>query len=553
MRVEFKKKYLFSLIILLSLVLRFFKLGSVPPSLYWDEASLGYNAYSVLKTGRDEFGIKFPLDKFIAFGDYKPVGYIYATIAPIALFGLNEFAVRFPSALAGTLMVVLSFFLARKLLGNPNIALVSAFLLAISPWSLHLSRAAFESNLAAFFNLLAIFCFIKGAREKGYWLIFSIFSFVAAFYTFNSNRVLLPIFLVILAIIYFKDLLGKKKWFLASLFLGFFLLVPLLPYLRSRESKLRYHEVNIFSNLDVVVQSNERIFVDGGTRLARIIHHRYISHALNFLKHYFDHYSFEFLFVSGDVNPRLSIRNIGELYLVELPFFLIGLYFIILNLKKKSYLLILVWFLTAPLPAALARETPHALRILSILPTPQIISALGFYHIFEYLKGKKIASLLHLPAIGLRQRRWQAGCFIASLLFFNFVYYLYSYYFIFPKIYASSWLDGYKQAVRYIEQVEKDYEKIYVTNYYARPYIYFLFYQKYPPEKYFKEVKRDRDWFGNWTVYAFDKFEFSDELRESRGRILYLAPPNKTLPSFAKIGEIKRSNGETTFWLLEKG
>src|SRR3989344_1223720 len=91
-------RYVLFLIILLAFFLRIYKLGSVPPSLYWDEASLGYNAYSILKTARDEHGKFLPLTNFAAFGDYKPPGYIYAAVPSIAIFGLNEFAIRFPSA-----------------------------------------------------------------------------------------------------------------------------------------------------------------------------------------------------------------------------------------------------------------------------------------------------------------------------------------------------------------------------------------------------------------------------------------------------------------------
>ncbi len=530
------KKYLIT-IILLAVLLRFFKLGSNPPSLYWDEVSLGYNAYSILKTARDEFGKFLPLDKFIAFGDYKPVGYVYTTTPSIFIFGLNEFAVRFPSALAGVFMVLLTFFLVKRLFDDEKLALLSSFLLAVSPWSLHLSRVAFEANLAAFFNLLAIVLFIKAVKKKGWWLVLSALFFVCSFYTFNSNRVLMFIFVFILFFVYHKELFSRKKWILASLLLSFILILPLFGYLRLRESRLRFYEVNIFSNLDVVIRSNKRIAVDGGGLGARVIDHRYIGHGLNFLKHYFDHFSGDFLFLSGDVNPRLSVRSTGELYLIELPFFLIGFYLLLVNLRKKSYLFVLLWFLSAPIPAAMARETPHALRIVSILPTPQIISALGFFKLLFFIKRRKIWSVTYL---------------IIGLFVINLVCYFYNYYFVFPKKYAGAWLDGYKQAVEYVRKVHANYNKIYITNFYNRPYIYFLFYQQYPPDRYNQETERERDWFGNWTVCSFDKFIFTDSPEEGEGRILYLAAGEKELSGFAKIKEIRDNSGEIIFSVLER-
>src|SRR3990167_2208416 len=118
---EFKnKKILLILVIFLAFFLRFYKISETPPSLYWDEASLGYNAYSILKTARDEHGKFLPVTNFAAFGDYKPPGYIYLTVPAIAIFGLSEFAIRFPSALFGTLTVLLAYFLTKRLFENPD-------------------------------------------------------------------------------------------------------------------------------------------------------------------------------------------------------------------------------------------------------------------------------------------------------------------------------------------------------------------------------------------------------------------------------------------------
>ena len=102
-------------IITLAAFLRFYKLGTNPPGLYWDEAVMGYDAYSILKTGKDHHGVTLPLF-FESFGDWKLPGYHYLLIPSISIFGLNEFAVRFPSALLGTLTVFLTYFLTKKLL-----------------------------------------------------------------------------------------------------------------------------------------------------------------------------------------------------------------------------------------------------------------------------------------------------------------------------------------------------------------------------------------------------------------------------------------------------
>ena len=103
------------LIILLAGTLRFYNLADNPPAPYWEEAALGYDAYSILKTGKDFHGNNWPLVAFESFGDWKPSLYFYAVVPAVAGFGLNTFAVRFPSAAAGTLTVVLVYFLAKEL------------------------------------------------------------------------------------------------------------------------------------------------------------------------------------------------------------------------------------------------------------------------------------------------------------------------------------------------------------------------------------------------------------------------------------------------------
>src|SRR3989339_356330 len=236
-----RKKLIIWLIIILGAVLRLWGLGENPPGLYWDEVSLGWNAYSVLKTGYDEHGRFLPIDTFFAFGDYKPPLYIYAAVPSIWLFGLNEFAVRLPSALAGTLLIVVAYFLADLL--RPGLAaarpglyrLLVAFLVAISPWSITLSRVGFESNLAVLFNALGFLFFLYAVYRSAKWLPFSVLSFVLAAYTFNANRVLSQLFLVVFSLVYYKKVVKEWKWWMAGGILAVVLALPMAPHLRSSE------------------------------------------------------------------------------------------------------------------------------------------------------------------------------------------------------------------------------------------------------------------------------------------------------------------------------
>ena len=514
------------LLIIVSLggLLRFWGLGKNPPGLYWDEVSLGWNAYSVLKTGFDEHGRFLPIDTFFAFGDYKPPLYIYAVVPPIWIFGLNEFAVRFPSALAGTLLIVVTYLIAKELLEIRNknqetrnndslsiihhpssIPLIASLLVAVSPWSVTLSRVGFESNLAVLLNASGFLFFLYAANKSPKWLILSVFSFILASYTFNANRLLSPIFLATLSIIYFRKAISNWRWWVISSLLGIILALPMLDHLRSPEGKLRWNEVNIFSNLEVIKESNSRREVDGNSLAGRIFHHRYLGFGRLFLGHYLEHFDLKYLFVQGDRNPRINIPDIGQLYLVELPFFIIGLISLIGPMRlmaTKEKLVIIFWFLLAAIPAGMARETPHALRSASTLPVPQIIVALGFVAAVVKIqestkKYKKVQKCLLFTLYFL---------LFTSILHFQFVYWRY-----YPKEWAGEWLTSYKSLVLYLRQTGDPYRRIYITPDLGRPYVYFLFYNQYDPKKYIQEAKdggRTGDVFGFYNVNYFSKYKF---------------------------------------------
>ena len=534
-----KTKLYLGIIILLASIVRLYKLGSNPPSLYWDEVSLGYNAYSILTTGRDEHGEWFPISRFIAFGDYKPPGYIYAAVPSLAFFGRNEFAVRFPSALAGIVSVLVTFFLVKELFTRENygrqVGLLSAFLLAISPWHIHLSRGAFEANLAMFFNLFAVTLFIYGTRKN--WLLsFSVVFFVLSFYTFNANRIIAPLLLFFLSVFYFKKILRAKWWSLVAVFLGIALIFPTLSYLGTRESRLRFQEVSIFTNLEPLRQSNDRIARDGNTFVSRVIHNRRFVYAREFLIHYMDHFKGEFLFIKGDRNPRLSVQEIGEMYLIEFPFLIIGLYMLMVRRDIVSAVFF-AWFLIVPIPAGLSRETPHALRTVSILPLLQIAVGLGLWRFYSWLanRNKKVFISLY-----------------SFLLFLSVFYYLHNYYVHYPTIWSGEWQYGYKEMVAKVTKIEKNYDTVVVTKALGRPYIYFLFYQPVAPSVYWQTRRADRDWAGLWEVYGMGKYHFDlADIPKLVGKKLIVAKPSE-MPKEAKILDtIKQLDGEIVFEIGE--
>lgn len=525
------------LIIVLAFILRFFKLGSNPPELFFDEMALGYNAYSIVKTGQDEHAKAFPLIYFTSFGDYKPSGYIYTALPIIKLFGLNSFTTRFPSALFGTLTVLLTYFLVLEIFRSKKqkhiLALISTMLLAISPWHVFLSRVAYEANLASFFIVFSIYLFLKSFKSK-YLLIFAALFAGLAMYTFNSARLGIPLIFIGFTLYFFKKIIKNKKGLILSLIISSIFIIGLIPHLTSREGKIRYNEVNIFSNLDVIKDSNRRIKEDGNSLLARTIHNRRISYSLLFLKHYFDNFDLRFLFLNGDVNPRLHNQETGQMYLIELPFFLLGVYFL-LKKKGNSSFIVFYWLFAGLIPASIARETPHALRSEITLPMWQIITAVGIYYFFVKFKNK----VLRLSFICL---------YLAS-----FLYFVHNYFCHYPKQYSSFWYSGLKSASQYAFEQQKDYETIILPDL-GRSYIAFLFYNSFNP----KDFQIANKVYPQSTVLSgdlfvtkqFDKFYFhmpEKDLDELKKPVLLISSVDSPTPEMKTIMEFNDINNEVVF------
>ncbi|QQG40347.1 MAG: glycosyltransferase family 39 protein [Candidatus Levyibacteriota bacterium] len=539
--------FLLVCIIILAIFLRFFQLGQNPSSLTWDEVAWGYNAYTLGIDGRDEFGRFLPLDYLESFGDFKPPLYAYLVIIPVKIFGLNEFAVRFPSAFFGVLTVFATYFLTKELFNKSPYSLkirnlkleiseVAALLLAVSPWHVNLSRAAFEANISTFFIVVGVLFFLLWRNKNyGYALPTSIVSFVLSLYVFNTARVVSPLLFLVLAIVSLKQFWNRKIQVAIAVIVGGIILFPLLKFLFTPQASLRFQEVNIFSDIGIVQRANTYIENDGNTTISKIIHNRRWGYTIEFLRHYFDHFSARFLFLRGDGNPKFSTQDVGSMYLWDLPFFIIGVLFLF-RYRPGHWWLVPVWLLIGIVPAATARETPHALRIETTLPTFQIFVAFGIVIFYQWIFSIK----------NRLKRRTVINVSIA-LLFLQILYYLHGYYIHYPREYSGQWQYGYKEAIAYIQNVEKNYDAIYFTDSLGRPHIYYAFYAKIYPSLYRKDAVVWREMpYGFVHVDKIGKVYFMRDLipKDTKKRNLYIDDP-RNVPSDAKIlKNFKLLNGE---------
>jgi 4-amino-4-deoxy-L-arabinose transferase-like glycosyltransferase len=508
---------LFVLIVLFGSFLRLWHLGTIPPSPDWDEAALAYNAHSLAQTGKDEYGTVLPII-LRSYNDYKPGVYAYIAIPFVETIGLNTFAIRLPSALFGIIAIIAVYFLARELFARHKhkkaIALLAAFLLAISPWHIQFSRVAFETNVGLTCNILVALFFIKGLKK--HWLLL-----LAALLTglnlsvYQSERVFTPLLVITLIIIYRKELFAvPKKYFAAATVIAILTVLPALIFFAGNHNALeRVKGTSIFNNqTEVLKKSINRLADDKANHdvVGILLDNRRLTYGKEIIDAYISHFSPKWLFITGDIN-RHHAPEMGLIYIVFLPFILLGMYTLLFGeYDKKTKYLIFAWFLLAAVPASITTGVPHAVRTLNFLPTYEIFIALGLLTAFMFLNKKR--ALLYA-----------VGSLFFVLFIFNFVYYLNQYFVQQNFVDAFDWQYGYEQAVPAIEQVKGGYNKILVSD--RQPldesYMFFLFYLQYPPAAYQKVANQPGD--HKFDKYEFHSFDWHKEIK-NEGELLVGGP-----------------------------
>lgn len=519
-------------IVAIAIFLRFWQLGAVPASPDWDEVALGYNAYSLLHTGRDEYGAFLPV-VMRSFDDYKPALYSYLAIPTVGLFGLSVWSTRLPSAIFGVLTVIAVYFLVKELFKKESLALLSSFFLAISPWHIQFSRIAFESNVGLAFNVFGALFFLKGLKRP--WLLYvSMISFVASAYVYQSEKVFSPLLLLSLVVIFRKELFKvPKRYLYGALVVGLLVSLPMVWYIvGNKNALLRAQGVSVFSDSTSLKQDAERLLADQKNHdtLGLIIDNRRWVFGKEILANYLSHFDPNWLFITGDIS-RHHAPNMGLLYLWELPFIFAGIVYLLWgNFDKKTKLTIFSWFLLAPVAASVTTGVPHAVRALNFLPTYQIFVALGLVGVFskisniQYPISRKLLYIIGIP--------------LAVLLFIVNVSYYLDQYFVQTNYYtAYDWQYGYGKAVPFVQSMEKNYQKIVVSNQppLDQSYMFFLFYLKYDPILYQKEAQYASGGFRE--NHIFGKYEFRPinwQNGKSSVRTLYIGRPGD-FPSSADI------------------
>ncbi|RJQ35877.1 phospholipid carrier-dependent glycosyltransferase [Candidatus Microgenomates bacterium] len=449
-----KKFFLYltlSIIVIIGFTLRVYRNVEIPPGFFADEASIGYNAFTLLTKGSDEAGNRFPI-LFQNFGNfYRPPISIYISSVFVYFLGLNEFSVRLSAAVFGTLTIITVFYLSRILFSSDKIGLLSSLFLAISPWHIHFSRINQEFIYLVFFLTLSIHLFLLTFKnKKPFFLILSFIMFGLSLYTYVTAYFLIPIFLVSILFIYRKNVLKIKKVFFWGLAIFFIMTLPLVIGLTNGKTLSRFYQVS------GVNKEKTNITI--------------ISGAINT---YVNHFLPEFLFEKGDIDyhnhfiTRFSVRGMGQLYWFQLPLIVLGL-ILAARKNKNSFLLLFAWLIVYPLGSTMAPFAdgggPFSMRSITGVIPFQILSAVGFIYLFSLIKKNYFKIIM--------------GFILFTIIIFSFKTYLYNYFIKYP-LYAADfwgWQYGARDIVKYFSENELKYNELIMIPEFNAPDIFFKFY-----------------------------------------------------------------------------
>jgi len=503
------------LILLAALLLRVLGLEPLPAGFTPDEASFGYDAYSIIKTGSDQWGRLLPF-VLESFGDFKAPVYSYLTIPFVFIFDLTKFAVRLPNALIGVLAVLVTYLLTRELLWLRNkdnkklnylknktleslLPLIPAFLLAFGPWHVMMSRGAFEANLTTFFLTFGIFLFLKGIRQKSEnFILLSVFILGLNLFTYHSAKLVTPLIGIFLLILFRKEIyvLGARRLIFPIVLTVAFVVALIVSF--DQGAGRRVADVSIASGA-LEQQAEARLnAINSGQNptIAKLFHNKYLVTAGRFFENFRSYWSIDFIVLKGPREATYGmIPGIGVLTLSEGLLLLLFLFSLMKNLKDRTHQLLFFWILVGFVPASLTTGVGHAAnRAEVVLPSLQVAALFGTLILLKRVNWWGIRGMMNFAL-------WFLVIF--SLIHSGVA--LSRYKRLSQTVSSKAMLYNNLEVAQWLHEREKSVSKIVVSRKLSEPHIYIAFASRRDPEEYQKNS-------ANWEVYRDMNLKFLDQL-----------------------------------------
>ena len=476
---EFFKKNKYNIILYIILVVGFITrsvgININPKGLNVDEASSGYDAYSILEFGCDRNGNKFPV--FLeAWGSGQNALYSYLMIPFIKLFGLNVITTRLPMVILGCISLIVWYNLLNEV-KNKKFAIIGLSFLVICPWNIMKSRWGLESNIFPDFVLYAIYFIVKFIKTNNVSKLYitSILLGISS-YTYGTSYFFLPIFCIIMYIYLLYTKKVNIKNVILSFSIIFIIALPIMLYIIINTFDLNQIDLGIITIPKLPVNRyEEQTSIFNGNILTKSIK--------NFVK------SLKLLLTQDDGLSWNCIPGFGFFYIISIPFLVYGIIYSIKNKEeiKKYESVIDIWFISSFLLMFVLNEVN--INRINVLIYPLIYYVInGIY-------------------IVVAKRNIISNSIILIVYIAFFVMFMCSYIFLKPAN-NYTFVDNIKEVIEYVEKV-KD-RKIYIEYAFKEPYIYVLYYTKYNTHDFIDSVQYiDNENLGKFdNIKSFGRYNF---------------------------------------------
>ncbi len=472
------KRYIVLGILLIGGFLRMYQLSNVPPSPSLDEVSLSYNAYSILHTGKDEYGKVFPL-LLRAYDDFRPALYVYLVVPFVSVLGLTAVAVRLPSVVLSLITIWgvygIGNLIGKKYMRFAAFPYIPAALLAVSPWHIYISRLGHEANLGLTLVTLGIYFLLDAViRGKKYSWILAGAAMALSLHGYQSEKIVSPLMASSGVALFWKDIIKAKYYAVAAAIIGLIIIFPAVMVTFSPDGMARFSGTSAFSPDDPRVAAAVGEYVkakEAGNRFGQFMYSKYVTYVGIFIKNYSSHFSPTWIF-SGDDREAHKVPGMGLLYMWEAPFLLLGLWALLTSgLSRRLVAFFLICFLAAFIPASVTTQSPHAMRSYTAIPVLQIVEGLGFWFALRLLrlKEKRLFFVVLSMVIASGMTVFWKG-----------------YFYRFPREQSDSFQYAAASAIAFAAKEQGNFERIEMANQGAlnQSYMFFLYYTAFDPRRY---------------------------------------------------------------------
>lgn len=539
---------IFFILLLITLTggfLRFYKLDKYPVQLNHDEISQLYDTASIVQTKKDVYGNFLPL-AFPSTGEFKVGHYIYISILAYLIFGLREVTVRIPAAFFGTLIIPAVFLFINQLTKNWKLALLSAAAIAVTPSELFYSRKSFENIIGIFFVFSGLFLLLKELDRKGKLsILFTALFLALPMYIYTSLTIVVPLSVVAFTVLFWKNIRPLfKRFLLINITLVIFLIPLVFITLTNPGIRFRAATVSIFqdANLTHKLQSIEgNNFFSSVYQLKVVVEYS--------ITRYLKQFDPARLFVNGLDLTNQGLVGMGPLMLLQFPFFILGIIFILRSsFFVSSGKFLLAVLLLAMLPSSITFEeySPHrAVLAFSII---SIISSFGVFWFFAKLQ--KTNKNFRIGAISI----------FGVLLILNFIYFVHMYTVNFPFEKSQNMHYPYKDVALFAWSEYDNFKQIIIDPVYGQSapvkavavHYYLAYYGHYQPAKFQKDLILDK------SGMKFDKFSVREvNWREDQNLVNTLiiaspwSVPIENIPKDKIIKEFNFYDGQPAFYAIK--